>query len=484
MSGRSGRTTRIRRSSGRRRGRRWGRSFITGCRGRGARTWSVPAISGRGRSSFPRSITCSTSCRRFRAGAVSGRVIEIHGTVTDGKGAPLPDAMIEIWQANAAGQYGGEASFVGFGRSSTSKAGEYRFRTIFPGRVAGPAGHLQAPHVAVGVFGRGLIKRLVTRLYFAGEASNDEDTILALVPPERRSTLLARREGGGGGDASVVPLRHRAPGRARARDGLLRALMATSFMNLLSELLGDPEMESFFDDDAQLRGLLGFEAALARAEAATAVIPAAAGKTIAAGVRGDEPRGVARRARRRRGALGEPGHSAGRGAHARGGSERCGGGALGALGGRRARTRSIPVSCSSCAGRRHGSTRSSRLFERSLATMVRAHRKTLLAGRSWLQHALPTSFGLKVAGWLDGVHRDRERLARAASAAHGGAARRRSGDAGFAGRIGRGGGASAGPRPRSRARRHHLARAARSPGRTSAARWGSSAAPWGSSRAT
>jgi protocatechuate 3,4-dioxygenase alpha subunit len=126
---------------------------------------------------------------------VTGRVIELHGRVIDGKGQPLPDAMIEIWQADAAGSYASEGGFVGFGRSSTSKDGEYRFRTVFPGRVPGPGGRLQAPHIAVGVFGRGLLKRLVTRAYFAGEASNDEDAILACVPAERRATLVAARAG-------------------------------------------------------------------------------------------------------------------------------------------------------------------------------------------------------------------------------------------------------------------------------------------------
>ncbi len=127
-------------------------------------------------------------------GPVQGRVIEVHGRVLDARGQPVPDAMIEIWQANAAGRYtrGEGDSFLGFGRSSTSKEGEYRFRTIFPGRV-----EEQAPHIAVGVFGRGLIKRLVTRIYFAGEASNATDAILALVPEARRGTLIAAKDDAG-----------------------------------------------------------------------------------------------------------------------------------------------------------------------------------------------------------------------------------------------------------------------------------------------
>lgn len=137
-------------------------------------------------------------------GPVTGKVIEVHGRVLDAKGVPIPDAMIEIWQANSAGRYCSDDDarndvpldphFVGFGRLSTSKDGEYRFRTVFPGRVSGPDGRLQAPHIAVGVFGRGLLKRLVTRIYFAGEPSNDEDAILALVPAPRRATLIAAKE--------------------------------------------------------------------------------------------------------------------------------------------------------------------------------------------------------------------------------------------------------------------------------------------------
>jgi protocatechuate 3,4-dioxygenase, alpha subunit len=137
-------------------------------------------------------------------GEVAGERIEITGAVYDADGAPVPDAMIEIWQANSAGRYrsledGREAlpledGFIGWGRSSTSKEGVYRFLTVKPGRVPGPGNSLQAPHIAVGVFGRGLLKRLVTRVYFADEGSNAEDPILDLVPPERRDTLIARRQ--------------------------------------------------------------------------------------------------------------------------------------------------------------------------------------------------------------------------------------------------------------------------------------------------
>lgn len=139
-------------------------------------------------------------------GTPLGEVIEIAGCVVDGAGNPVPDAMIEIWQANASGRYrseddprempGIDPEFVGFGRAATDESGIYRFRTIMPGRVPGPGNALQAPHVAVSVFGRGLLKRLATRIYFAGAEGNDTDLTLELVAPERRNTLIAQHRDG------------------------------------------------------------------------------------------------------------------------------------------------------------------------------------------------------------------------------------------------------------------------------------------------
>ncbi|HWF65137.1 MAG TPA: protocatechuate 3,4-dioxygenase subunit alpha [Rhizomicrobium sp.] len=133
-------------------------------------------------------------------GIVEGEKIEIFGRVLDGDGQPVPDAMIEIWHADAHGRYyapGTGAHFLGFGRAATGNGGDYRFRTILPGRVPGPGNTLQAPHVAVGVFARGLLKRLVTRIYFPDREGLETDPVLELVPPERRDTLIARREPGG-----------------------------------------------------------------------------------------------------------------------------------------------------------------------------------------------------------------------------------------------------------------------------------------------
>ncbi|MFE8583465.1 protocatechuate 3,4-dioxygenase subunit alpha [Sphingomonas sp. NCPPB 2930] len=134
-------------------------------------------------------------------GTPEGQVIEVTGRVLDGQGAVVPDAMVEIWQANAAGRYRSlddtrqelpiDPHFVGFGRSATDEEGRFRFRTIMPGRVPGPANGLQAPHLAVSIFARGLLRRLATRIYFDGADGNDTDPVLALVPPERRATLIA-----------------------------------------------------------------------------------------------------------------------------------------------------------------------------------------------------------------------------------------------------------------------------------------------------
>jgi protocatechuate 3,4-dioxygenase alpha subunit len=130
-----------------------------------------------------------------------GEPIRIVGRILDGAGQVVPDAMVEIWQADAAGRYPGGATsarpnsgFRGFGRAACDSAGEFAFRTVKPGAVPGPAGPLQAPHIDVGIFARGLLRRLFTRIYFPDEPANQADPILALVAPDRRATLIARRD--------------------------------------------------------------------------------------------------------------------------------------------------------------------------------------------------------------------------------------------------------------------------------------------------
>jgi protocatechuate 3,4-dioxygenase alpha subunit len=133
---------------------------------------------------------------------VSGERIRIEGRVTDGDGAAIPDAVVEIWQADAAGRYTHPAdqrslpnvTFRGFGRDGTDKDGAFRFETIKPGPVPGPNGQMQAPHIVVALFARGMLRHRYTRIYFADEASNARDPVLALVPADRRNTLIAARE--------------------------------------------------------------------------------------------------------------------------------------------------------------------------------------------------------------------------------------------------------------------------------------------------
>ncbi len=129
---------------------------------------------------------------------VAGERISIEGRVIDGDGKPINDALVEIWQANGDGKYG-EKGFRGFGRSATDDEGMFRFHTIKPGRVPGPGGKLQAPHIAVNVFMRGLLKQHVTRIYFPDDPANPEDPILALVPADRRGTLVAKKVAGKSG---------------------------------------------------------------------------------------------------------------------------------------------------------------------------------------------------------------------------------------------------------------------------------------------
>jgi protocatechuate 3,4-dioxygenase alpha subunit len=136
------------------------------------------------------------------APGVSGQRIEIEGRVLDADARSVPDAVIETWQANAHGKYAhpddpqdkpAEPGFRGFGRIPTQQNGTFRFKTIKPGRVPGPDGKLQAPHIVVSVFARGLMRRLVTRIYFPDDPANSEDYALSLVEPSRRHTLIGKR---------------------------------------------------------------------------------------------------------------------------------------------------------------------------------------------------------------------------------------------------------------------------------------------------
>lgn len=128
----------------------------------------------------------------LRFGA-TGETITLIGRITDGDGALVTDAAVEIWQAAPAAS----EVFPGFGRSATDRHGAFRFRTLKPEPVPGLGNAQQAPHFAVSILARGLLKTLVTRAYFAGEALNEHDPVLNMIAePARRNTLLARHEGG------------------------------------------------------------------------------------------------------------------------------------------------------------------------------------------------------------------------------------------------------------------------------------------------
>jgi protocatechuate 3,4-dioxygenase alpha subunit len=132
----------------------------------------------------------------------SGERIRIEGKVYDGEGQPVPDCMLEIWQADGQGRFVDpqdsralpNTKFRGFGRCGTDANGAFAFDTIKPGSVPDPDGKPQAPHLLLAVFGRGMLRHLYTRIYFGGEAANDSDPVLAQVPADRRATLIATRD--------------------------------------------------------------------------------------------------------------------------------------------------------------------------------------------------------------------------------------------------------------------------------------------------
>jgi protocatechuate 3,4-dioxygenase, alpha subunit len=130
--------------------------------------------------------------------------IEITGQVLDGAGAPVPDALVETWQADPDSRFDhpddprGPAApvvtgFRGFGRSATDAGGHFRLSTLRPGALPCPGGGAEAPHLDVSVFARGLLDRVVTRIYFPDEVTaNAADPVLAAIAdPARRATLIA-----------------------------------------------------------------------------------------------------------------------------------------------------------------------------------------------------------------------------------------------------------------------------------------------------
>lgn len=128
--------------------------------------------------------------------------ITVRGLVLDGEGNPVPDAVVETWQADEQGRFnhpddprGASTSFRGFGRSGTHPDGEFRIRTVKPAALPTPDGKVEAPHINVSVLARGLLHRVVTRIYFPDEQqANEADPVLSAVDGSRRSTLVAVAE--------------------------------------------------------------------------------------------------------------------------------------------------------------------------------------------------------------------------------------------------------------------------------------------------
>lgn len=147
-------------------------------------------------------LTDNAALGRLAGPHTTGDRILLDIGVFDGDGVPVPDSLIEIWQADADGTYVRPESpdaaltppeFTGFGRLPTGPDGVCRFETIRPGRVADAQGALQAPHINVCLFARGLLRQLFTRIYFADDPALAADAIFQLVPADRRETLLASR---------------------------------------------------------------------------------------------------------------------------------------------------------------------------------------------------------------------------------------------------------------------------------------------------
>jgi protocatechuate 3,4-dioxygenase alpha subunit len=124
--------------------------------------------------------------------------ITVYGKVFDGDGLPVPDAVLEIWYANAHGTFSGESDESGrpvcFTRAVTNEDGAYRFAVAIPGAPVCDSGLRQSTHLAVLIFARGLMRHLITRMYFPDEAANSSDTLLQMVPVDRRHTLIARAD--------------------------------------------------------------------------------------------------------------------------------------------------------------------------------------------------------------------------------------------------------------------------------------------------
>jgi protocatechuate 3,4-dioxygenase, alpha subunit len=137
----------------------------------------------------------------------------ISGRLLDGKGEPVPDGMVETWQADPAGRFAhpddprgaGPGQFRGFGRCPTDDEGRFWIRTVKPGPLPAPEGGDEAPHLDVSIFARGVLVRMATRCYFSDEdAANHADPVLSTVEESRRGTLVATARPDGGYHWDIV----------------------------------------------------------------------------------------------------------------------------------------------------------------------------------------------------------------------------------------------------------------------------------------
>ena len=208
-----------------------------------------------------------------------GERLRLRIRVFDGAGEPLPDALVELWQADAAGRYVEQPdhadvdpghAFRGWGRLPTSAAGECTFDTIRPGATTAADGRQQAAHINVCLFFRGIMRHIFTRIYFADDPlprrGSGDGAGARGAPPH------ARRHTGG----RHVGVRH--PPAGRARDGVLRFVelrvgLALMSSRLINSLATTDALATAFSDTAFLQGMLDFETALARAEASVGLVP-------------------------------------------------------------------------------------------------------------------------------------------------------------------------------------------------------------------
>jgi 3-carboxy-cis,cis-muconate cycloisomerase len=324
----------------------------------------------------------------------------IRGSVTDAAGDPVPDGMIETWQADPEGRFNHpddprgprvEPGFRGFGRSLTGPEGDYAILTVKPGRVPAFDGGLQAPHVDVTVFARGLLKHLVTRLYFGRGVQRGGPVLAQVTDPARRATLLAARTA----TATVSTFGCKAKVKR-----LLRCLSPRR--PVCSTMSWHAGASGRVSDRAWLQAMLDVEAALARAEARAGVISS---ETQAI----EEPPGRDFRYLRdkvRGGGGGNPVIPLVKALTA----------AVQGDAARQVHRGATSQDVSDTAAMLVAKRALAPLLEdvdaasEAAATLAANHRTTAMAGRTLLQHALPITFGEKAAGWMSGLDASAARL--------------------------------------------------------------------------